>query len=135
MELLVDNLNGNIKIVDKMIKMFCTEYKDDDFIVYGLNFLKEVCLRNDFGDLIKEKTDIFNKHKSAAVNVAYRGMIKAIKLKISDNKEILYVKKKKTKEEKKEMSIKDSEEKKKKRLEFGKKGKNKKKGRKRGKRN
>ncbi|KAM0686393.1 hypothetical protein COBT_002385, partial [Conglomerata obtusa] len=103
MELLVDNLSGNISVVDKIIKMFCVEYKDDDFIVYGLNFLKEICVRNDFGDFVKERTNVFNKNKSAAINLAYRAMIKAIKTKTSDNKDILYVKKKKTKEEKVEM--------------------------------
>ncbi|KAM0677071.1 hypothetical protein BDAP_002362 [Binucleata daphniae] len=99
MMLLVDNLNKNLQVVDTMIKMFCMEHKDDDFIVYGLNFLKEVCIRNDFGEYVKERTKIFNKHKSAAVNLAYRALYKSIKTKVSDEKDIMYVKKKNTRNE------------------------------------
>lgn len=101
--LLVDNLDDNMSVLDRMIGMFCVEYRDDDFIVYGLNFLKEVVLRYDVGDYVLGKIGIFNRHRNASINVAYRGVFKAVKERKSDGFEIMHVRKKCTKEEMLEM--------------------------------
>lgn len=100
MELLVDNLDMNFDVIDKLIKTFCAEYRDDDFIVYGLNFLKEACLKYDIEDFVMERIDIFNKHKNSGVNLAYRGVIKALKEKESDGREITHIRRKSSREEK-----------------------------------
>lgn len=93
----------NYEIIDEIINMFCTEYKDDDFIVYGLNFLKKLCLKYKIDEYILEKINIFNKHKNSSINVAFRGVIKALKNKENDDRGILHVKRKLTKEERKEL--------------------------------
>lgn len=112
MELLVDNLDTNLCVLEKLIKTFCAEYRDDDFIIYGLNFLKIACLKYEIEDFIMERIKIFNKNKSSSVNVAYRGIIKALKEKVSDGKEILHVKRKATKSEKIEAAVNGKERKK-----------------------
>lgn len=85
-------------VVDKILETFCCEHKDDDFIAYGLNILREFVLKFDIGEYVHGKIN-FRLGKSRSVFYAQSALLKAIKG-CGPGREVFYVRKKATKEEK-----------------------------------
>lgn len=97
MSILIDSLHKKEvhKCVKKILNTFCGEYRDDDWIIYGLNLLTEICVKYEFvRDDVKDMIDIFKKHKQKTVFYAYNQCMRAAKYGITDKKEIDFIKRK-----------------------------------------
>ncbi|KAF7678807.1 Protein SDA1 like protein [Astathelohania contejeani] len=86
-------------VIKKIGEVFCCEYKDDDFIAYGLNILREIYVKFLVGgntphvELIKELACAFKKTKVKGIFYAYNSLIKAMKGGCVIRSELDYVKK------------------------------------------
>ncbi|KAL0265960.1 UNVERIFIED_CONTAM: hypothetical protein PYX00_011677 [Menopon gallinae] len=85
-------------VIDRIVDTFCCEHKDEDFIVYGLNVLREFAARFDVGEYIKERVGP-RLGKSKAVRYAHSLLAKVIKKQAVEAREVDYVKRRPSKEE------------------------------------
>lgn len=85
-------------VVDKVVDTFCGEHKDDEFMAYGLNILREFVTRFDIGDYVLEKIN-FRHGKNRGVFYAHSALLKTIK-KGDPGRGLAHVRRKVTKEEK-----------------------------------
>jgi hypothetical protein len=93
MLILLDSLNEYKEDLNrKIIDMFCSEYRDDDFVVYGLNFLKEMVKRYGEGERVLESVEAFKRNKVKCISSAYTSLRKLVKKDIYDGRDIDYIK-------------------------------------------
>lgn len=100
MSILIDSLNEKEvnKCVKKILNTFCLEFKDDDWIVYGINLLTEICIKYEFiRNDIKDHINIFKKSKKKSIFYAYNQCMRAIKYGLINKKEIDFIKRKRIK--------------------------------------
>ncbi|EPR79743.1 hypothetical protein SLOPH_2353 [Spraguea lophii 42_110] len=81
----------------KIISTFCCEYHDDDFIVYGLNLLKEIALKFTLGEKILEEIKIFKFSKVKGIFYAYNLLQRVVKYGECEEREVDYIKKRRKK--------------------------------------
>lgn len=77
-------------VVARIVDMFCSEYRDDDFIVYGLNILKEIVLR--FKIDVRDRIKAFRHSKVKSVFYAYSMVMRAVKYGTCDKRDVDYIK-------------------------------------------
>ncbi|KAF7702724.1 hypothetical protein CDIK_0434 [Cucumispora dikerogammari] len=100
MSILIDSLNENEvdKCVKRILNTFCLEFKDDDWIVYGLNLLTEVALKYEFiRSEIREQIEIFKKSKQKSIFYAFGQCMRAAKYGKVERKEVDFIKRKRIK--------------------------------------
>eukprot|EP00866_Antonospora_locustae_P000177 jgi/Antlo1/177/2147 len=90
--------NEVLGVVDKILDTFCREHKDEDFIIYGLNVLREFAAKFDIGEYIRERVDP-KLGKSKGVRYAHSMLMKVIKKQDVEPRDIDYMKRRPTKEE------------------------------------
>ncbi|KAG0435383.1 hypothetical protein DMUE_4754 [Dictyocoela muelleri] len=89
--LLESMTNDDVKsVVARVVDMFCSEYRDDDFIVYGLNILKEIVLR--FKVDVSDKIKIFRHSKVKSIFYAYSMVMRAVKYGTCDKRDVDFIK-------------------------------------------
>lgn len=94
--------NEVLGVIDKILSVFCCEHKEDDFIAYGLNLLREFVIRFGVGEYVASKIS-FKPKKTKSVFYAHSMLMKAIKKKDVSSMEIGYIKRKALKEDKVKM--------------------------------
>lgn len=104
MSTVIDSLEQNeaIKCVKKVLDLFCPEYKDDDYIAFGLNLIKEICLKFEgIREEVRGMVSIYKDKKDRAVFYSYNNVMRAIRYGITDRKEVDYIRRKRVKKTKK----------------------------------
>lgn len=90
--------NEVLGVVDKVLDTFCCEHKDEDFIVYGLNVLREFAAKFNVGEYIRERVG-YKLGKSKGVRYAHNMLMKVIKKQDVEPRDVDYVKRRPTKDE------------------------------------
>lgn len=100
LRILLDSVDENevLSVVNKILDTFCCEHKDEDFIVYGMNVLREFAARFDVGEYIRERVGT-KPGKGRGVRYAHSMLMRVIRKQDVEARDIDYVRRRPTKEE------------------------------------